>query len=170
MAKTNSNNRPSTYRAANRFSRKESFEIMHWISANETKLAGKAYSTALKLIEGGTGKKMLRDQLTRFLDDMGLSLNLGRQRSKRRQLERGEDRTVVLSEAVLEINEILEDLGSGLSAKIKQRVSQIRSRCKVSKLNLIAGSKEEDEDDEFDPFGGSYPGGLFGKEANQPTE
>ena len=146
MTKTNSNNKPSKYNSPNRFTRKDNFEIMKWISAHESELAGKTYPAVLRLIAAGTGKKMMQDQLIRFLNDMGLNLNLGRHYAKRRQLERGEDRTVVLSEAVLEINEILEDLGSGLSDNIKRRVNQIRSRSKVDKLIL-------NSDPEFDPFG-----------------
>lgn len=110
---------------------------------------GKSYSRAAQRIASQTNTpEMSRPQLVKFLEDMDCDVQLKnsthRYPRSRHFKGKGEDRSVVLAAAMMEVHEVLEDLGSGLSPGIRRRIEQMRGRVKVDTLTVRALEQEND--------------------------
>ena len=119
-----------------RLDRKSVLRVCQFLMKNKKELTGQTYADVLQIITADTGIRIKRSQLKSFVSDMDVAIKLTDPVRPRQSPQRGEDRCVVLAEAILEIDDVLVELGRGLNKDIQEKVLQVRNRTRVDHLPI----------------------------------
>ena len=121
--------------ALNQLNRSQTFKVYDYLKTNS--MDGLSINKILGTLQEELKLNISEPQLKRLCKDADIQIKFKKKRYTRRSAPiRGEDRVVVLSQAIIEITEFLEkELGIDFDEYIKTLVKQVRSRSSVSLLN-----------------------------------